>query len=312
MLGSLFGGSTPQALLRSIAQVPKSVKFEECFLLGKFEKSGKKGWIGRDGGAVDYCLDSKRVRNMISRKHASVQHVNGTWVVKDENSTNGMFVNDIRTKKATLNDNDIIVFGGGRGVKVGAKKTQNDSEFMFRFEALGTPDNASIASRFTSAIVGTKSRASGSTAATQNYASDDEGSDVAKNTLIGGTQAFIEEETSALGATQAFAEDNRSTIGGTQAFHEVSQNAKRIDEDIGGTQEFYEDSIGDGESKENRMLIQKLTDRVRSLEQEVRQLRKLVSNQRNSVSEPDDSSKSNLKRTSDKRDGARRSKRQKK
>ena len=65
--------------------------------------------IGRDAG-VDVSLDDEQV----SRVHAELELVAGSWVVRDDGlSTNGTFVNDDRvSSRRRLVDRDLILIGG--------------------------------------------------------------------------------------------------------------------------------------------------------------------------------------------------------
>jgi pSer/pThr/pTyr-binding forkhead associated (FHA) protein len=46
-----------------------------------------------------------------SRHHATVMFDNGKWVLRDEGSANGVFVNESRVRRAALLDNDVIRIG---------------------------------------------------------------------------------------------------------------------------------------------------------------------------------------------------------
>ena len=66
--------------------------------------------IGRDAG-VDVSLDGDE---QVSRVHAELELVAGSWVVRDDGlSTNGTFVNDDRVgSRRRLADRDLILIGG--------------------------------------------------------------------------------------------------------------------------------------------------------------------------------------------------------
>lgn len=62
--------------------------------------------IGRDK-ALDISLESKGV----SRRHAQISAIDGNYVLKDLGSTNGTFLNDVRTNEKVLVDGDCIRIG---------------------------------------------------------------------------------------------------------------------------------------------------------------------------------------------------------
>ena len=66
--------------------------------------------IGRDA-SVDVSLDGDE---QVSRVHAELELVAGSWVVRDDGlSTNGTFVNDDRVgSRRRLTDRDVILIGG--------------------------------------------------------------------------------------------------------------------------------------------------------------------------------------------------------
>ena len=51
---------------------------------------------------------------MISRRHAKFYYEEGTWRIEDTKSTNGILVNGVKKAKATLQEGDMITFGGAR------------------------------------------------------------------------------------------------------------------------------------------------------------------------------------------------------
>lgn len=60
------------------------------------------------GAGCDYVIEDNKA---ISRKHAVIEKVNGTYVITDENSTNGSYVNNKRLESnqpETLHDGDVI------------------------------------------------------------------------------------------------------------------------------------------------------------------------------------------------------------
>ncbi len=62
--------------------------------------------IGRDPGC-EFPLDG----DMISRRHARIEAFNGNYVVVDLQSTNGTYLNDVRTTRGQLADGDRITIG---------------------------------------------------------------------------------------------------------------------------------------------------------------------------------------------------------
>ncbi len=49
----------------------------------------------------------------VSRRHATISLRNGQWTIRDENSTNGTFVNGAAlTTEQALQDGDVVSFGG--------------------------------------------------------------------------------------------------------------------------------------------------------------------------------------------------------
>src|SRR5690348_6495180 len=47
----------------------------------------------------------------LSRKHALVQHANGSWSVRDLDSRNGVFLNGVKIHSAVLQDGDTVQLG---------------------------------------------------------------------------------------------------------------------------------------------------------------------------------------------------------
>ena len=48
----------------------------------------------------------------VSRQHCRLQFVDGTWHVRDLNSMNGVYVNDVRVQEGILNPHDELHIGG--------------------------------------------------------------------------------------------------------------------------------------------------------------------------------------------------------
>lgn len=63
--------------------------------------------VGRDPGMmIPLTSDSTA-----SRRHATVQYVNGAWSVRDEGSSNGTWVNGVRVQEQPLFPGDVIRVG---------------------------------------------------------------------------------------------------------------------------------------------------------------------------------------------------------
>ena len=72
----------------------------------------------------------------ISRRHAKIFRRKQTWYICDTESTNGVYVNNLKIKKGKehpLANGDVIVFGGGGTSKEGTKKKQTRSPFRYFF-----------------------------------------------------------------------------------------------------------------------------------------------------------------------------------
>jgi hypothetical protein len=65
--------------------------------------------IGREAGNTIHLNDSE-----ISRVHAKIVYRDGSYVIQDQRSTNGTFVNDKRVEEVELKDNDHVVLGNSR------------------------------------------------------------------------------------------------------------------------------------------------------------------------------------------------------
>jgi pSer/pThr/pTyr-binding forkhead associated (FHA) protein len=63
------------------------------------------------------------------------------WILTDEKSMNGVFVNDIKVSSTILAHNDIITIGGlGQKVPLGTTFPQPEAEFIFRFLQYREPE----------------------------------------------------------------------------------------------------------------------------------------------------------------------------
>ena len=66
--------------------------------------------IGRTTANADYAIDARG----ISRRHLQFDYEDGTYYVTDLNSTNGVFVNDVKIpagERSIVENNDIIGIG---------------------------------------------------------------------------------------------------------------------------------------------------------------------------------------------------------
>ena len=69
----------------------------------------ERAWFGRQT-TCDYVLEGEGV----SRVHFSIQQRDDDYVLIDNRSTNGTFVNGVRTEMAVLHPGDDIVAGANR------------------------------------------------------------------------------------------------------------------------------------------------------------------------------------------------------
>eukprot|EP01006_Ploeotia_vitrea_P028025 TRINITY_DN60785_c0_g1_i2.p1 TRINITY_DN60785_c0_g1~~TRINITY_DN60785_c0_g1_i2.p1 ORF type:complete len:752 (+),score=110.58 TRINITY_DN60785_c0_g1_i2:29-2284(+) len=79
-------------------------------------------WVGREGGGgLDIVLTPAAGFNPkhISRRHAVLVEKKGRVYLKDNNSTNGTFVNRRRIIECALQDSDCVIFGAGTNIKLG-------------------------------------------------------------------------------------------------------------------------------------------------------------------------------------------------
>lgn len=72
-----------------------------------FRLPGGMARIGIDSGC-EICLDFD---SYISSRHAEISFRSGQYHLRDLSSTNGTFVNEVRTGEAVLNDNDRVRLG---------------------------------------------------------------------------------------------------------------------------------------------------------------------------------------------------------
>jgi pSer/pThr/pTyr-binding forkhead associated (FHA) protein len=88
----------PPALTIELALKGRSIR--------KYSFAKERVTIGRDPGA-DVVLDNMGV----SRAHALIELIDGTYVIRDEGSSNGTFVNGERTDRLRLGDRDVVNIG---------------------------------------------------------------------------------------------------------------------------------------------------------------------------------------------------------
>lgn len=70
--------------------------------------NGKLTKIGRDPKRCDFVFTS----NAVSGYHAVIEKKGTSWILDDQNSTNGCYVNEVKIKAPTkIQDGDIVCFG---------------------------------------------------------------------------------------------------------------------------------------------------------------------------------------------------------
>ena len=103
--------------------------------------------IGRHVQNADFVIDSTLKPKMISRIHAIISRTSKPtpnenctcdvctydWIIEDNKSLNGVYVNNIRVRRQTLQIHDLIIFGGDNSVAMGEFFAQPSSEFVFSF-----------------------------------------------------------------------------------------------------------------------------------------------------------------------------------
>jgi hypothetical protein len=67
-----------------------------------------------DGATIGRGLDNAIVLDdaRVSRRHAQLRTLNGRWVIADQQSTNGTFVNGMRVGEHPLHPGDVVSLGG--------------------------------------------------------------------------------------------------------------------------------------------------------------------------------------------------------
>jgi two-component system cell cycle response regulator len=88
----------------------------------------KANMLGREEGDCTITFEDAR----LSRVHARIVSVNGEWMLTDQGSTNGTFVNDVRVEKhSQLADGDRVVLGGSVSLRF-ALVTEEERQALMR------------------------------------------------------------------------------------------------------------------------------------------------------------------------------------
>ena len=95
----------------------------------------KKINIGRIKENVNIVLDSYVYPHVVSELHASLLwcKTKKTWILKDENSCNGILVNYVKLKNRVLEVGDIITFGAVYDLKFGESFRDFNYDCHYRF-----------------------------------------------------------------------------------------------------------------------------------------------------------------------------------
>jgi two-component system cell cycle response regulator len=92
----------------------------------------KANTLGREEGECTITFADAR----LSRVHARIIAVNGEWMLTDQGSTNGTFVNDVRiAKHAQLVDGDRVVLGGSVRLRFALVTEEERQALMHVYEA---------------------------------------------------------------------------------------------------------------------------------------------------------------------------------
>lgn len=92
----------------------------------------KPNTLGREEGECTMRFADAR----LSRVHARIVSVNGEWMLTDQGSTNGTFVNDVRIEKhSQLADGDRIVLGGSLRLRFALVTEDERLALMHVYEA---------------------------------------------------------------------------------------------------------------------------------------------------------------------------------
>lgn len=92
----------------------------------------KPNTLGREEGECTITFADAR----LSRVHARIISVNGEWMLTDQGSTNGTFVNDVRVAKhSQLADGDRILLGGSVSLRFALVTEEERQALMHVYEA---------------------------------------------------------------------------------------------------------------------------------------------------------------------------------
>ena len=92
--------------------------------------------VGRKRNCDVVLVDNDLLPKLISRIHAKLLMSAEVWKVVDNNSTNGVLVNSYKVAEQVLQHGDILHFGGGTGIGVGAIQPylDNSKAISYRFQ----------------------------------------------------------------------------------------------------------------------------------------------------------------------------------
>jgi two-component system cell cycle response regulator len=92
----------------------------------------KPNVLGREESDCTITFEDAR----LSRVHARIISVNGEWMLTDQGSTNGTFVNDVRVEKhSQLADGDRVVLGGSVSLRFALVTEEERQALMRVYEA---------------------------------------------------------------------------------------------------------------------------------------------------------------------------------
>ena len=80
--------------------------------------------IGRDPSQSNIIISEL----IVSKKHCTIYWENTTVHIRDNNSTNGVYINNQRVREQELRDNDVIMLGKKGTVKLLFKKRGGDKQ----------------------------------------------------------------------------------------------------------------------------------------------------------------------------------------